>query len=88
MMEKVAYVERTVYVEVKVGIDVYLEPWDDDDGCGPPSRTGNSMTGYRGTRWVPSGKWEIATMDKDIIAQVEEQIRDELASDPWDDATE
>lgn len=35
-----------------VPFDVEVEREYDDDGCGSPSRTGNSMTGYRGSHWA------------------------------------
>lgn len=34
-----------------VPFDVIVEREYDDDGCGSPSRTGNSMTGCRGSYW-------------------------------------
>lgn len=34
-----------------VPFDVVVEREYDDDGCGSPSRTGNSMTGCRGSYW-------------------------------------
>ena len=36
----------------EVPFDVVVEREYDDDGCGSPSRTGNSMTGCRGSYWA------------------------------------
>jgi hypothetical protein len=43
-------VEVTREITFKVIVTVKEE--DDDDGCGGPSSTGNSMTGYRGSYFV------------------------------------
>lgn len=42
-----------VTIEVEVVVDTETEY--DDDGCGSPSRSGNSMTGYRGSYPVATG---------------------------------
>jgi len=49
---------KTVTVEVTreltFSVDVEVEWEEDDDGVGDPPASGNSMTGRRGGRWVPS----------------------------------
>jgi len=40
--------EREVEVTLTLTVTVAFDMEEDDDGCGGPSRTGNSMTGRRG----------------------------------------
>jgi len=40
--------------EITFDVEVIAELEWDDDGCGSPSRTGNSMTGCRGSYYAPS----------------------------------
>lgn len=57
---------RTVIVEYDV------EREFDDDGCGSPSRTGNSMTGYRLSYLVP-------VIHSITDAETDEAIKDDAA---------
>lgn len=41
----------SVEITITVEFDVEVEREYDDDGCGSPARTGNSMTGCRGSYW-------------------------------------
>jgi len=42
-------------IEIEVPVTPAFEKEYDDDGCGSPSCTGNSMTGRRGSYWVCTG---------------------------------
>lgn len=42
-------------IEIEVECSLITETEYDDDGCGSPSRTGNSMTGRRGSYKVCTG---------------------------------
>ena len=78
-----------VEVTIEVDVDVEYDHEYDDDGCGSPSKTGNSMTGCRGTRLVVGdvsisqdsldrAKIEVVraikSLEKDIQQQAEEEI--------------
>ena len=44
--------KNTIEIMLTVPVTVEVEREYDDDGCGSPSVTGNSMTGCRGSYWV------------------------------------
>lgn len=78
-----------VEVTIEVDVDVEYDHEYDDDGCGSPSKTGNSMTGCRGKYFVAGNvsisqdaldraKIEVVraikSLEKDIQQQAEEEI--------------
>jgi len=71
-----------ITLEVSVGVNYFYEY--DDDGCGSPESTGNSMTGRRGGKHtvVDYVSWNPSDMEKDeALAQLVTCINEELDSD-------
>ena len=73
--------KRTIRVERMVPLLVVVEcerEWD-DDGCGSPSVTGNSMTGCRGSQIVPLSIEDIyMPIDAEIMELVNADDQDVL----------
>ena len=59
--------------------ELITEIEDDDDGCGSPSKSGNSMTGYRGKRSVCIGV-RCTLSDKELRELVEASMYDQNES--------
>lgn len=66
-------------ITVTVTLEVEIDPEFDDDGCGPPSKTGNSMTGNRGLRGYNAVDYSIDHAD--VKRQVEEFFTPEFVQD-------
>lgn len=64
-------------LELTLPIDWVEEP--DDDGCGDPSISGNSMTGCRASRRVAVLGTLTASEMRDILIKVTDYIEEELA---------
>jgi len=85
-MKKTIRVERTVPLLVVVECE---REWD-DDGCGSPSVTGNSMTGCRGSKIVPLSieyvhspseakiKKLVNTDDQDVLDAIADEVSDSV----------
>jgi hypothetical protein len=65
----------SISVEIEVLVEVTCSAVHDDDGCGSPSRTGNSMTGNRGRLG-----WEVDSYDFSAEA-VQKSVADVLAQE-------
>jgi len=82
--------KRTIRVERMVPLLVVVEcerEWD-DDGCGPPSVNGNSMTGCRGSQIVPMPiEYVYLLSDAEImeLANVDDQDVLDAVADADDD---
>jgi len=79
-----------ITLNITLDVDVWAEIDRDDDGCGSPSSTGNSMTGARGRPFV-SDVWVDMT-DAELLAAVRKQINRadlvELAQEAFEDSRE
>jgi len=77
-MSKAHKIEVEVTREITFTVEVTIEAVDDDDGCGSPSSTGNSMTGRRGTTKYVAG--EIWVVDAKAVKEAAEKACD------WEDS--
>ena len=75
-MAKTMTLKRHYEIEVDVEVEYTIER--DDDGCGSPSVTGNSMTGARGraqlvfqSAWLDEGNHDA------VVAAVQRAIEDD-----------
>lgn len=58
--------------EMELDLDILIDAYRDDDGCGDPVVTGNQMTGARGS--LRAQQVELNMTDAEIAAQVRKKF--------------
>jgi len=76
---------KKLLIEIELPYSIITDTEDDDDGCGSPSSTGNSMTGRRGSYTVCTGV-ECDLSDKELRKLVEEAMYEQNLDKVKDEA--
>lgn len=71
-------IQTTIHREIEIPVTLLVVTDYDDDGCGPPSSTGNSMTGRRGKAFHYIEDYEIDT------SELEAAVRRSIKTDDTD----
>lgn len=82
----------TIAVEIELAAECTIDTEYDDDGCGDPARSGNSMTGCRGSYPVVTrievAPAEAARVVEAYIERHREEIEDEILAEMEADCDE
>ncbi len=70
---------------LELELPVEWETVEDDDGCGEPEQTGNTMTGKRGSKRVACRAYMNPAHRRAIMAKIDSHIGDQLAELVEDD---